>query len=195
MYNFWKANSEVSVHRSNNRHIVKVSPKNLKKQVVDLEDDWISDITTKRGDKKKAHKCITSEPYHILHRIYCNTHEFKPSYGLFLNLKPFYLSTPSEKEVELCMCSSCLNPHCLYKAIKNNVEKEMPYSLMEYLSKGIKCQKEPDIDFVAIECIQGKCKNGCKPLNVADDLSEELDISRKRIVTYYVFERVKNPIL
>ena len=67
MHDFWKANSDVSVHRSNNRHIVKILKKNLKKQVTDLADEFISEVTTKRGEKKKAHRRITTEPYYILH--------------------------------------------------------------------------------------------------------------------------------
>ena len=60
------------------------------------------------------------------------------------------MSTPSEKEVELCMCCAC----------------------------------------VKTDCILGKCKNGCKPLNVTNDLSEQIKANSKKIVTYYVFEKV-----
>ena len=53
VYDFWKLNSEVSVHRSSDRHIVKINLENVCQQVADLEDDNISLINTKRGEKKK----------------------------------------------------------------------------------------------------------------------------------------------
>ena len=190
IYNFWKSNSELSVHRSNDRHIVKILKRNLKIQVQDITDEWISDAPSKKYEKKKAHRRITLHPYHILHKIYCDTHDFQPSFSSFLNLKPFYMSTPSDKEVELCMCSNCLNPHSLYKAIRKNAEKELPYSLTEYLSKGIKCFKDATLDFVPIECIQGKCGKGCEPLNVQEDLVNEDEATKKKVVSYYLFERV-----
>ena len=42
MYDFWKLNSEVSDHRSNDCHIVKINLENVPPQVADLEDDNIS---------------------------------------------------------------------------------------------------------------------------------------------------------
>ena len=74
IYDFWKTNSDVSVHRSNSRHIVKIAEKNMKKQVVDLVGDSIKNVTTKCGPKKKAHRRITMEPYHVrYHNILFDT--------------------------------------------------------------------------------------------------------------------------
>ena len=61
MYDFWKLNSEVSVHRSNDRHIVKINLENVRPQVADLEDDNISLINMKGGEKKQAHKHVTTK--------------------------------------------------------------------------------------------------------------------------------------
>ena len=61
MYDFWKLNSDVSVHRSNDCHIVKINLENVCPQVANLEDDNISLINTKRGKKKQAHKCVTAK--------------------------------------------------------------------------------------------------------------------------------------
>ena len=54
VYDFWKLNSEVSVHRSNDRNTVKINLEKVCPQVADLEDDNISLINTKRGEKKQA---------------------------------------------------------------------------------------------------------------------------------------------
>ena len=35
----------------------------------------------------------------------------------FYNFKPFYISPPTEKEMETCVCISCLNPHLILKSI------------------------------------------------------------------------------
>ena len=39
VYNYWKANSEVSVHGSNDRHILKLAKKNIPSQVIDIDDE------------------------------------------------------------------------------------------------------------------------------------------------------------
>ena len=73
VYDFWKLNSEVSVHRSSDRHIVKINLENVCQQVADLEDDNISLINTKRGEKKQAHKLVTTKCYENLHSDYKQT--------------------------------------------------------------------------------------------------------------------------
>ena len=118
VYDFWKLNSEVSVHRSNDRHIVKINLENVRPQVADLEDDNISLINTKRGEKKQAHKRVTTKCYKTLHSYYTQIYGSEISCGSFINLNPFYVSRPIDKETEMCLCSKCLNPHCLHKAIK-----------------------------------------------------------------------------
>ena len=60
MHDFWKLNSEVSVHRNNDCHIVKINLENVHPQVANLEDDNISLINTKTGEKKQAHKHVTT---------------------------------------------------------------------------------------------------------------------------------------
>ena len=102
----------ISVHRSNGRHYVKISKSNLLLQVLDLEDP---DITA--AEKLQAHRYIATQKYRSLHKVYEEI-----GFGTFVRLKPFYVVPPSEKEMEMCMCSNCLNPHCLYSAIKNSEE-------------------------------------------------------------------------
>ena len=48
-YNFWKINSEISIHRSNGRHFIKISKENILTQVSDIQDSNISTVETKRG--------------------------------------------------------------------------------------------------------------------------------------------------
>ena len=80
VYNFWKKNSGVSVHRSNNRHMVKVAVGNIKKQTVDLhdDDDDVCDAVGKQGPKKQAHR---QQAYHVLHNLFKQTHGFQHHMG------------------------------------------------------------------------------------------------------------------
>ena len=48
-YNFWRINSEISIHRSNGRHFIKISKENILTQVSDIQDSNISTVETKRG--------------------------------------------------------------------------------------------------------------------------------------------------
>ena len=59
----------------------------------------------------------------------------------------------------MCLCSKCLNLHCLYKTIKSTVDSNLTNSLFEYLCKSIKCHKERDTNFHNKECILGQCGN------------------------------------
>ena len=107
MHDFWKLNSEVSVHRSNDRHTVKINLENVDPQVAYLEDGNISLINTKRGEKKQADKRVTTRCYKTLHSDYKQIYGLEISYGSFINLKPFYMSGPTDKETEMCLCSEC----------------------------------------------------------------------------------------
>ena len=93
MHDFWKLNSEVSDHRSNDCHIVKINLENVPPQVADLEDDNISLINTKKLEKKQAHKHVTTKCYKILHSDYKQIYGSKISYVSFINLKPFCVKT------------------------------------------------------------------------------------------------------
>ena len=151
IYDFWKVNLVISVHRSNGRHYVKISKSNLLLQVLDLEDP---DITA--AEKLQAHRYIATQKYRSLHKVYEEIHGIQIDFGTFVRLKPFYVVPPSEKEMEMCMCSNCLNPHCLYSAIKK-IQKNhnLPSSLSEYFCKGMKCSKETGTNYYYRDCILG----------------------------------------
>ena len=67
-YNFWEVNSEISIHRSNGRHFIKISKENILTQVSDIQDSNISTVETKRGYKLQAYKRITTKSYMSLHQ-------------------------------------------------------------------------------------------------------------------------------
>ena len=53
---------------------------------------------------------------------------------------------PTKKETEMCLCSKCLNLHCIYKVMKNSVkETELPNSLTEFLCTNFVCPRNQNI--------------------------------------------------
>ena len=70
VYNFWEVNSEISIHRSNNRHMTKIRKDNILVQTADLEDTDVSAVECKKGDKLQGHHKITTKPYRVLHQDY-----------------------------------------------------------------------------------------------------------------------------
>ena len=99
-YDFWKVNSTISVHRSNNRYLVTISEDNF-----DTSDIQDQDISKLENGKFRAHRLVSMKPYRKLHEIYCQISDFQPSFGSFVKLKPFYISPPTNKEMEMCLYS------------------------------------------------------------------------------------------
>ena len=90
----------------------------------------------------------------------------------------------------MCLCSKCLNPHCLYKAIKSTIDTDLPASLSHYLCKNMNCKREPETDFHSRTCILSQCDKNCKIVNISADLAKVLPKAKTKKVHYYVFETV-----
>ena len=188
VYEYWIANSEVSVQRSNNRHLIKVSMYNVREQIADIISDTnIEKVQTKRGEKLQANRCVTNKTYEQIYRNWKDERNMNISIGSFLNLKPFYVTTATVKEMEMCLCGKCLNPHNIYKAIKSAINEELPKSLSEYVSKELTCSKDTFNKFHKLDCITGKCNKSCKLLDIKSDLKGNL---MRKEVSYYIFEKV-----
>ena len=89
----------------------------------DIPDVELTTVDRKRGTRLQAHRRITTIPYKVLHQDFQKLYNSSMSYGSFINRKPFYVLQATEKEKEMCLCSKCLNPHCLCKAIRSAIEK------------------------------------------------------------------------
>ena len=66
VYDFWKVNSTISVHRSNNRHPAIISEENF-----ETSDIQGQDISKLENGKFWAHHLVSMKPYRELHEIYC----------------------------------------------------------------------------------------------------------------------------
>ena len=190
-YNYWINNSELSVARSNNRHIVNIATHRLLPCQTHLEDENITE-NEKKAEKVKAHQRITVLPYRRLHEIYRKINNI--SFASFIRLKPFYISPATVREMEVCLCGIYLNAHILYNAVRKNLDDtndvfQLSFSLSVYACKNFNCEKVTSIDYHDYDCVHEKCENGCK----VDDCSELLKgindnkVSDKKI-TYYAFE-------
>ena len=190
IYDFWKANSELSIYRSNGRHIAKIDKSNILPQHNDIVDNETSDLE-KNPNKLQAHRKFVDIPYRVLHKIFNDNHR-SCSFASFINMKPFYISPVTTKEMESCLCITCLNFHCLYSAIRRNVKRQLPHSISEYLCETVTCPKDDKIGFHDIKCINGKCENHCKARCVADDLKVEIKEANrlKNNIHYYQFEKI-----
>ena len=93
VYKFWKANSNVSVHRSNDQHLVTISADNF--ESFDICDE---DISLLDNGKVQGHCLVATKPYRRLHEIYCQVSEFQPSFGSLINLKLMYLPQPTQRQ-------------------------------------------------------------------------------------------------
>ena len=113
---------------------------------------------TKSGEKHLANRNVTDKTYAQIHISWMKEQKTKISYGAFYNLKPFYVTAPTIKEMEMCLCGKCLNPHNVYTAIRRTVDTDLPKSLSDFLTKQIKCKKEEFIGCHAVKCISGKCE-------------------------------------
>ena len=86
--------------------------------------------------------------------------------------------------MEGCLCTKCLNPHCLYDLLRKNID-DLPHSLTDYLTESFQCSKDSEINYPKLECINRTCKNNCEIVN---ELHKKFDWGKK--VSYYQFEKV-----
>ena len=92
----------MSIHRSNNRHI-RIKTSNISDHVKDIPDDNINTILDNGNKKNKveAHH-IALMPFRQLHQMYCKIYD-TISFSYFVLNKPFYITSPTNTEMEMCM--------------------------------------------------------------------------------------------
>ena len=149
----------LSVHRSNERNTISIAPKKLDHSLQEvIRND--ENVTINEKMKFTAHRYIYTKPVRKLHEEY-NKQNGEISYGNFHKFKPFYILKPSERERESCMCSTCLNIHCINDVLKKYMPNHFPKSLTEYLTFNFKCNKQDDFNFHHLTCINSMCPNNC----------------------------------
>ena len=95
--------------------------------VMPIVRTWITSITEKEvvlrktGMKKKYMRAQRMVYTRLVKKIYQAFVEtgFACSVGTFIKYKLFYITAPTEREKELCLCKKCLNAHLLLARISN----------------------------------------------------------------------------
>ena len=128
------------------------------------------------------------KPCRKLHETYCQVSEFQPPFGSIVKLKPFYISPPTDKEMEMCLCSKCLNPHCIYKAIKSI---DLPHSLKYFLCTKFNRHSNKTVNYYNMDSTEEKCENNCKPVDIMSYLHDNMpDELPETMTSCYVFGNV-----
>ena len=113
---------------------------------------------------------------------------FNVSLGSVFNLKPFFVTYASEKEMSLCFCKLCLNTKFVFDALMSNAKKdgdESFTSITSFLMDGCSCSKGEN-GYHKWLCSIQKCKD-CKDRKRAPLKCS----SSKELVTFDQFEVVK----
>ena len=72
-----------------------------------------------------AQRMVYTRPMKNIYQTFVNT-AFACSISTFINYKPFYITEPTEREKELCLCKKCLNAHLLLAGINNFQKAQKP---------------------------------------------------------------------
>ena len=78
-------------------------------------------VLRKTGTKKKymtAQRMVYTCPVKKVYQAFVET-GFVCSISTFIKYKPFYITAPTEREKESCLCKKCLNAHLLLAGINN----------------------------------------------------------------------------
>ena len=184
---FWKQHSVVSVDRRNDRHLVRISKRKCHPTYLKVSDDErsIHMKDTIVTGKLEAHRHIYTTSFRKLHKSYNRENPMNyVSHGLFHQLKPFYITSPTVNEKESCLCIKCQNVHGLYEPLKK-YDKTLPSSLTEFLTKNFTCEKDNKLSFVKLDCIRSTCSNHCQI-----STTQQRNFVEKTPKKYYTFDKV-----
>ena len=96
-------------------------------------------VLRKIGTKKKymtAQQMVYTRPVKKIYQAFVET-RFACSISTFIKYKPFYITEPTEREKESCLCKKCLNAHLLLVGINNfqKTQKLPPFaSVTDFLN-------------------------------------------------------------
>jgi hypothetical protein len=93
------------------------------------------------------------------------------SIGTVLNLRPFYVQPPSEREKESCLCKFCLNLRLKFNAVMKHCKENRPDSISEYFGSNISCALDAS-GFYQLKCINKTCCNPACIIKPEHELAE-----------------------
>ena len=143
-------------------------------------------IKTKRGIRIKGDRRVYVESIRALHHKFLKSQKFHVKIGIFYSLKPFYINKPTVRELESCLCATCLNIHELYRVIRQYLkDHNLPNSVTAYLTQNFECGVDQKLDFPRLDCISGVCEK-CEQRDRSNLLKE----MNTKPVSFYQFKRI-----
>ena len=179
VYDAWIEHTVASTDNRNNRVSVNISRREYLQRYdgIDNKDIVVEEKVTKRGRKiMSANRMIVTETIRSLQKSLLDK-GIIVSYGSVLNLKPFFVTYASEKEMALCLCKICLNTKFLFDALMSRAKKdgdECFESITAFLMASSSCPKGEN-GYHTWSCSTGKCKqcNNLKPAPLKCSTSDD----------------------
>ena len=194
IYDAWLDHAQPSTDNRNGRCRVKISKMEYLKKYSGIEnkDVVIEEQVNKRGcvNYLSNRMIFTSTIRGIKQKL--DEKNINVSTGSILNLKPFFITYASEKEMLLCLCKICLNVKFMFDPLMVRAKKdgdEVFDSISSFFMHGCTCDKSPN-GYYMCSCSSRRCKNcmDSKPAPLKCQSSNE-------IVSYDQFEVVEREYL
>ena len=165
VFDMYVENSITSTDGRNGRNMLKISKRRLLEiygYVVNHDDIKIEEKQSRKRlyyqSNRQIFTCTIQDLQQKLKDAGLNL-----SIGKIHDLKPFFISYPTDKELALCLCKLCLNSRLLLDALLPQAKKdgdEISQSVTEFFTETSTCDKVEN-GFFKWSCMQQKCK-GCK---------------------------------
>ena len=168
VYNIWIENSISSTDGSNGRNMVNIRKRKyfeVYHSVLEHKDVKIEESTNKRNQSLlSANRRIATCTCREIQKKLKEDKGICISLGKVVQLKPFFITNPSEKELALCLCKLCLNMRLLHRALMEKGKKDgdnISDSITEFFMGSSTCEKSHENGYFRWSCVSGKCKS-CK---------------------------------
>ena len=139
LFDLWIEKSIVSVDHHNGRDVIKLPKYKYDKQYKEINCDMVTfELNLKRNTLiAKATSYISTLTIREVVDQFKSKFDKDVSIRTTLNLRPFFVGIPSEREKMEYMCKICFNAHLLFNCLMKSVSKfglgKVYKSLTEYL--------------------------------------------------------------
>lgn len=161
IYDTWLENSQPSTDNRNNRCQVKLSAEEFEERFSGLthKDVEIHHVVNKRGRNLVAvnRMIATTTARGIVKKL--ADKGISVSLGSVINMKPFFITYATEKELSLCLCKLCINMTFLLEPLMAKARKdgdESFLSVTSFLMANAPCDKGPH-GYFDWKCANRKC--------------------------------------
>ena len=197
IFDEWLSNSITSTDARNGRCEVRISKTAFKQKYENIIVDESSGIIIEEKRNKRGtlqyssnRRICTSTVRTIQQKL--SEKNIDVSIGSVLNLRPFFITYASEKEMSLCMCKLCLNARLMFDPLMAKAKKdgdETFESITHFFSNEVQCPKSVN-GYFKWSCSTRSCRNckNTKPAKLACMSSNEL-------VTVEQFETIERQYL